>query len=50
MAKYLVLIRNLNGKVKYMVFENKDIAEHYAHKMEQDASNCAETLELDEEI
>lgn len=48
MAKHLVLIRNLNGKVKYMVFENKDIAEHYAHK--QDASNCAETLELDEEI
>ena len=31
-----------------MVLENKGMAKHYAHKIEQYPANCAEILELDE--
>ena len=49
-TEYLVIIRNLNGKAKFMVFGDKDIAEHYAHAMGQNAANCSEILELDENL
>jgi len=50
MTEYLVLLRNLDGKAKFMVFGNRDIAEHYAHKMEMDVEICTEVLELDENL